>query len=315
MPNWVYSSMSVAGKREDLLAFAEKAKQPHTSQWVQESKKWNETTKSWDEIPEDERVIQEELVEPSAISFWNFVRPTDEELPYYFGQKTKPEDKDDPNATSEERLAKAMSFSTSDWYSWNVRNWGTKWDANDDELHTELDDLKEQDSLNYSFSTAWGIPEQIFTAMVRQHPELDFDFESEEEQGWGAKYTSSDNDDEDDNGELTKSLILVEEWDIPDCHEDYASRGRDCWACESGDPDDLYEDCPDYAKEYKVIVQQVYLVKATDSDTAKELVAKHSTKPTFQSPDLEVAHFVEEQAWAIRTDETEFDEDESESEE
>ena len=314
MPNWVYTSMSVAGKREDLLAFAEKAKQPHTSQWVQESKTWDETTKSWHTIPENERVIKEELVEPTALSFWNFVRPTDEELPYYFGQKTKPEDEDNPEATSEERFAKAMSFSKSDWYDWNVRNWGTKWDANDDELDSDLDELKEHDSLSYRFSTAWGIPEPIFTAMVEQHPELDFDFDSEEEQGWGAKYTSSDADDVDEGGKPTKSLIMTEEWDIPSSHADYADRGRECWACDSGDPEDLYEDCPDKDKEYKVIVQQVYLVKATNGEDAKHLIATNSTPPTFQSPDLEKAHFVEEQVWAINTGESDFDEDETESE-
>ena len=315
MPNWVYTSMSVAGKREDLLAFAKKAIAPHTSQWVQESKTWDETTKSWHTIPENERVIKEELVEPTALSFWNFVRPTDEELPYYFGQKTKPEDEDNPEATSEERLAKAMSFSKSDWYDWNVRNWGTKWDANDDELDTDLDTLKEQDSLSYRFSTAWGIPEPIFTAMVEQHPELDFDFDSEEEQGWGAKYTSSDADDEDEQGKPTKSLIMTEEWDVPNSHADYVERGRECWACESGnDQDEMYDDCPDKNKEYKVIVQQVYLVKASNGEDAKHLIATNSTPPTFQSPDLEKAHFVEEQVWAINTGESDFDEDETESE-
>lgn len=315
MPNWVYSSISVSGRKEDLLAFAEKAKKPHTSQWVEESKKWNEKKKEWELIPEELRVIKEELVEPEAISFWNFVRPTDEELPYYFGQKTAPEDILPEGATPTEKFAKAMSMSGSDWYDWNLRNWGTKWDANEDELDTELDKLKEHDNLIYRFSTAWSIPEPIFTAMVQQHPELDFDFESEEEQGWGAKFCSSDADDEDEDGKPTKSLILTEEWDIPSCHDDYVSRGRECWACENGDQEEMYEDCPDKNKEYKVIVQQVYLVKATNGEDAKELITKHTKPPIFQSPDLETAHFVEEQVWAINTGESDFDEDETESEE
>ena len=65
------------------------------------------------------------------------------------------------------------------WYSWNVDNWGTKWNA----CHTEFNwDGKD---VVFRFDTAWAPPLPIFLAMVEQHPELSFEVECEIE---GADY-------------------------------------------------------------------------------------------------------------------------------
>lgn len=288
MPNWVYSYVNVNGKREDLLAFAEKARQEHETLWITSEWKFDAELGKNVKVPESERKIEREMSGEQPISFWNFVRPTDEELPYYFGHKTKPEDEIPEGLSMDERLAKKLTFSGSDWYDWNVRNWGTKWDANDAELDQNLDELKEGDSLTYRYSTAWGIPEPAMRAMVEQHPELSFSFECEEEQGWGANY-------EGDEGILS----MVKEWDIPSCHADFDNLGRDCWGCESGDQEEMYEDCPDKNKEFRVVVQQVYVVKATNEEDAKQLVVANTTKPEFHSPDVDKAHFAEDSITAI----------------
>ena len=107
MPNWVYNNLTVEGKKEDLLAFAEKASRRHTTLWKSDAWVRNEDGTNTP-VPEEERKIEEVLSEETALSFWNFVAPTDEEIPYYFGHKTKAEDEDDPNATAEERMAKAL---------------------------------------------------------------------------------------------------------------------------------------------------------------------------------------------------------------
>lgn len=288
MPNWVYSYVNVNGKREDLLAFAEKARQEHETLWITSEWKFDAELGKNVKVPESERKIEREMSGEQPISFWNFVRPTDEELPYYFGHKTKPEDEIPEGASMDERLAKKLTFSGSDWYDWNVRNWGTKWDANDAELEQNLDELKEGDELTYRYSTAWGIPEGAMRGMVEQHPELTFYFECEEEQGWGAEYSGKE-------GELS----LVKEWDIPSSHADFDNLGRDCWGCESGVQEEMYEDCPDKNKEFRVVVQQVYVVKATNEDEAKQLVVANTTKPEFHSPNLDKAHFSEDSITAI----------------
>jgi hypothetical protein len=39
-----------------------------------------------------------------------------------------------------------------DWYGWRIGNWGTKWDISG----VYIDNDSEQDSITFSFSTAWG---------------------------------------------------------------------------------------------------------------------------------------------------------------
>jgi hypothetical protein len=39
-----------------------------------------------------------------------------------------------------------------DWYQWNVANWGTKWDVSD----VYFEHQAEEDSIQFSFCTAWG---------------------------------------------------------------------------------------------------------------------------------------------------------------
>jgi hypothetical protein len=71
--------------------------------------------------------------------------------------------------------------------------------------------------------------------MVKQHPELTFDFSWQEEQGWGGEATGK-----------AGRFRIIEEWDIPDNHADCEERGTTC-ACEwADDPTDFYPDCPDY---------------------------------------------------------------------
>ena len=290
MPNWVYTSMSVSGSTEDLLAFAEKAKQEHETQWLTERWKRNEDGTNT-EVPEEERKIEIEMSGKSDLSFWNFIAPTEEELPYYFGNKVKEEDKEDPDATPEERMAKALTFSGSGWYDWNVREWGTKWDANDAELDTDLSELDGNlnNSISYRFSTAWSIPEPVFTAMVQQHPTLDFEFSSEEEQGWGAEFCSSD-----DEGDGVRSLILTKEWAIPESHADYVERDNEdgCVCSWQDDEEDFFDDCPRSEKDYFVVVSKTYRVSATNEENAYNLATDNDPDEQMELIDDNTTIFI-----------------------
>jgi hypothetical protein len=249
MPNWVYNTMNVNGSKEDLIAFRDKASKTRP-----------------DGLNTEDGSLTYTEGDKSELSFWNFIEPEDKAL--YFGASDyKPDGYNDWSV--EDKMAYSMKFSSNGWYDWNVREWGTKWDASDVDFTDNTDD--KAPFLNYAFQTAWSIPEPVFHAIVRQHPELSFDFYSEEEQGWGAEFTSSDADDVDEDGKPTKSLIMTKEWDIPDSHADYVELGRDCWACESGDEDDLYEDCPREDRDFVVVVERRYVVKAQNAEQAWEL--------------------------------------------
>ena len=148
-------------------------------------------------------------MEEVTFSFWNVIAPTD--LKSYFTGET--------------------------WYNWNCANWGVKWDAkmNMDEL--EISDHADGcSSVSYSFDTAWGTPTEVFQALTKKYPHLEFSIEFEEEQGWGGEYLGSD-------GELS----LINEYDIPNSHKEYDERDRldSCLCAYETDPENMYTDCPE----------------------------------------------------------------------
>jgi hypothetical protein len=204
MPNWVYNSVSISGDQDKLDAFVAKATAPHPETF-------------------DEATGKVVYTDKPEFSFWNFVAPPEEAVKSgeYFGTRgfIDGEKKGD---------------SPNNWYSWNNREWGTKWDACHLDPH-EIEVEGDNASKSYSFETAWGIPEPVFEAMVKQHPELNFDFECEEEQGWGAEYRGEE-------GEIS----MVKQWDIPDSHADYVERDREhsCNCAWGENTEDWYADCP-----------------------------------------------------------------------
>lgn len=213
MPNWVYTTMTVTGPKQSREAFKAKAAKPYTTR----HKGVFVEGKGYDS--DAVNVVENE----SDISFWNFITPTD--LDAYFGPEKKPDNYD--TMTFDERMVEAMQFKGDHWYDWNVRNWGTKWDACD----ATCDDNEE--SIAYRFSTAWSPAEGAFRAMAKQHPDLEFEFHCTEEQGWGVVFEGKD-------GELEE----VRSWDIPESHQEWEDLGEECPRCGYSDDDYLYEDCP-----------------------------------------------------------------------
>ena len=124
-------------------------------------------------------------------------------------------------------------------YHWNVSNWGTKWNAYNLECNfvgLDNDDDNKRDEITYEFNTAWSPPYNVIRATAQwiedNNLNVDMYWWYEEEQGWGGVYAYSE---EDGFGE-------IEQWDIPDSHEDYVNRGYECM-CVSYD-EKIYPDCP-----------------------------------------------------------------------
>tara|TARA_R110002167_G_scaffold205426_1_gene409452 strand:- start:54 stop:545 length:492 start_codon:yes stop_codon:yes gene_type:complete len=65
---------------------------------------------------------------------------------------TSPTQKGDEKK-AEQRLKK---YGAKDWYAWNNKNWGTKWNSVDTEI--TVDDRL---GLTYKFKTAWDCPREI----------------------------------------------------------------------------------------------------------------------------------------------------------
>jgi hypothetical protein len=77
------------------------------------------------------------------------------------------------------------------WHDWCINNWGTKWDAgneNDEDL-----DCADPNMVQLSFDTAWQPPVAFFEKLT----ELGFDITAlylEEGQGFVGKYTNAEGD-------------------------------------------------------------------------------------------------------------------------
>lgn len=140
------------------------------------------------------------------------------------------------------------------WYQWNNANWDTKWNACEVNI-----DRSSVGSATISFDTAWSAPMPVFVAMAKQFPNLDFDIEYEEEQGWGGTMRFV-------QGELT----FESDWDIPDSHEEYTERGRDCICSYLDDKEDWYGDCP---REEELMIDNTITVTGTDVNVGEAVDA------------------------------------------
>lgn len=119
------------------------------------------------------------------------------------------------------------------WYYWNLENWGTKWDAYEEDFTRISDTLA-----SYNFTTAWSPPRPIFEALIAQYPRMTFTIHYEEEQGWGGELYG-------ENGRIHQT----KEWDIPNSHADFDALGKECDMCVGwypNDPSEWYKDCPGY---------------------------------------------------------------------
>lgn len=145
--------------------------------------------------------------EDAVFSFWNIVAPTD--LDRYHSTCDSEGIKDPDN-----------------WYNWNVRNWGCKWDASSVSVDVE------STRLVYNFTTPWSPPARAMELLAEQYPKATIHIRFVEEQGWGGEMVG--------NGENWEE---IDSWDTPSTHEETMSAFGYCWACE--DTGNLYPDCPD----------------------------------------------------------------------
>ena len=87
------------------------------------------------------------------------------------------------------------------WYGWNTKHWGTKWDCSDVDMKKELTPLLDQmaeaysgkrdeaeptGKVTYTFNTAWSAPDPVIRALAHQFPSLTVEHEwSDEDSGGG----------------------------------------------------------------------------------------------------------------------------------
>jgi hypothetical protein len=211
MPNWVFNHLTIDGSKEDIAKLKAQVGATVKTKY-----------KGVDEIEEVDR-------EP-IFSFMNILPPPEDKLDEY-------------HAVHGYADGKKSGDTEYNWYNFNVREWGTKWDARDVDL---LED--DETYLHYKFDTAWSPPTEVIAKLAEQNPNLNLTLEYREEQGWGGEITFTGS-----------SVEVVKEWDVPETHaEEIAVNNDYCWKCENfdGDFSDLYEDCPENLKPIELHAKQ-----------------------------------------------------------
>lgn len=167
MPNWVNNHMLVTGKDEQVKLFMDKVAQPTRYKMVR---------------PLSDQ--PEEVEERRLFSFFNVIAPAWEMMDEYAQQpKHSKLLTSDPNWWADTTEIMATDNS---WYNWNIRNWGTKWDASEANFQYLPNETLGRTRVLYTFDTAWDYPEPVYVEMAKQWPQLNFYIRALEETGWGV---------------------------------------------------------------------------------------------------------------------------------
>lgn len=119
-----------------------------------------------------------------------------------------------------------------DWYNWSIQHWGTKWDICD----VYFENQAEEDSLEFSFSSAWAPPVEAFQTWAVNDGRVQFTLEYWEP---GCGFVGSSNFDGeyfDDNctdcgsnpeeyKRIASEVWGYEEWDEPEPLTEWYKQG------------------------------------------------------------------------------------------
>ena len=168
MPNWVFNGLTIEGNPEQVDKLVEQMNKPFVY-----------SVNSNGDLAFN--INQRKYVNP-IFSFHNIYSYKDAGITdeVYHSQPTF--DKDVP------------MFSGDDWYNWNNREWGTKWDVAIAEDNKHMDTYMEGPVANgdnsvvyYNFDTAWSRPVPALIKLSKQYPNLLMTLSYKEESGWGGE--------------------------------------------------------------------------------------------------------------------------------
>lgn len=204
MPNWVFNHVFIEGVPEQIQKVKDQLNKPFIENYSK----------------------GQEIYSNPIFSFRNIIAPPEDKLDEYFGTHGFKDGGEQGNTPL-------------NWYNFNNREWGTKWDvAVPDVVKYHETELQEESdtSLHYKFDTAWSPPIPVIKKLSEQYPELTITISYEEESEWGGEIEY-----------LAGEEISVSEYDTPNSHKDYVDREMEdnCVCSREEDKNEWYDDCPD----------------------------------------------------------------------
>lgn len=137
-----------------------------------------------------------------------------------------------PSTLSEEEQAELVKkYGHSDWYEWNMANYGCKWDCTTEDTVSE-DDIykgsKGNGSISVAFESPWGPPDEWMRFITQEYPDFEFELMYEEP---GMMFCGVINCSE---GEFSQEEGEME-WGDEDGNPVEWNDELDCWADEDGE--------------------------------------------------------------------------------
>jgi hypothetical protein len=206
MPNWVYNGLTIEGNPEQVKSLIKQMNKP----FVYSIEPLGDLSFG---------IKQRKYVNP-IFSFHNIYSYIDHGV-------TESEYHSQPPAKEpDSSFADFMKFESNDWYNFNNREWGTKWDVAVAEdatySNTNMEEAENGENyvVHYNFETAWSRPLGAISKLSAQYPTLLFTLSYEEETGWGGEM------------EFLRGEVISE--------SEYENMCRDC---DSTDTVEFCEDC------------------------------------------------------------------------
>ena len=182
MPNWVFNGLTIEGKPEQVNKLVEQMNKPFKVLHDKFDVDTKEYRKGYTLYPAPVFAFH---------NIYNYLEAgiTEEE---YNQQPARSElDVNDKGWWEDTERLRRLDKS---WYSWNITNWGVKWDVavSSDDKHpdTYMEGPTENGEnlvVYYNFNTAWSIPDEALTKLSFQYPTLLMTLSYEEETGWGGE--------------------------------------------------------------------------------------------------------------------------------
>lgn len=128
--------------------------------------------------------------------------------------------------TQEQYDSLLLNYGVTDWYSWCVKNWGTKWGAYDATSWDIVDGANDVASASISYQTAWSPATEFFLFASAKYPTLSF-WQQVADEGGGFV-----GEQEFENGEVVENMF---DWNSDDGIQTREALGM--WSPEDGDCD------------------------------------------------------------------------------
>jgi len=159
MPNWVMNHLEVTGDAAELARFKEFVAGPVPEGAEEGSEDWCAARFDFNKIKPMPSVLEGTI---SPVPLFGIAR-----WPAY----RDPADEDRFVPATDEQLIEMERAGAPDWYTWRVREWGTKWPAS--RVCAEVGVCPP--ALIYEFETAWDVPYGIYETLVAEFPTIHFD--------------------------------------------------------------------------------------------------------------------------------------------